>query len=222
MAAARFTRLESLNLDCCYDLDSNGLRVLVSLFPSLRTLSLCDSEHIRSFSPLSSLTSLTELRLDYTSIGAEDLHALSTLTALQSLSLHEAEYIGEEAELNAVASLTTLTNLDVSSKTVPFPFGLDRCVPRAQLGWGMVSQLTDKSVSALSTLVSLTTLDLGGQGQLTDEGMRSLSTLSALALLNVAESESLTDERMRAVFPRVTTCRDRSNDVTRHEDLLRW
>eukprot|EP00959_Pyramimonas_sp_CCMP1952_P438731 9185307-Pyramimonas_sp.AAC.1 len=204
MAAARFTRLESLTLDCCSKLDSNGLRALVS-FPSLRTLSICADMEVEmedegtlgklavdSFEPISSLTSLTELYLDWTTVDDEDLHAFSTLTALQTLSLHDSVFAVrlEDAGLKAIASLTALTDLDISRED------LDR--PEAQVYPG----LTD--VSELSTLVALTALALGGHSQLTDEGIRSLSTLTALTLLNVADCESLTDEGVRAVFPRVT------------------
>mmetsp|Transcript_14826 Transcript_14826/g.31842 ORF Transcript_14826/g.31842 Transcript_14826/m.31842 type:complete len:324 (+) Transcript_14826:1092-2063(+) len=208
MAAAPFTKLESLTLACCPSLDSDALRALVS-FPSLRTLYLRDDEdaelfpHLRlridSFSPLCSLTSLTELHLDWTTIDAEDLRAFSTLTALHTLSLHGAKFAGEEAEIRAVATLTSLTELDLSSGEDLTYRGLEPDECQSSL-----SLLTDERVSALSTLTALTRLDLENCIRLTTEGTRSLSTLTALTWLYLEDNACFaSDEEWRAVFPRL-------------------
>jgi len=200
LAAAPLAALEYLVLDCCPDLDEDGLRALAS-FPSLKALALRDNEDgpVPGYSTglystpygsrgmaLSSLTSLTALYLDFMLLDSMDLHAMSrTLTALRTLSLQDVdphnEHFCKGAPLEAVAAFTALTDLDLTK----------------------IPCITDEAVSALSTLVGLTSLDLGHCNLLTDEGIRSLSTLSALTFLNVAESELLTDEGIHAVFPGV-------------------
>jgi hypothetical protein len=67
---------------------------------------------------------------------------------------------------------------------------------------GGVTALTDKGMQAVSSLASLTFLDLSWCYNVSDEGVRAVSSCTALTFLDLFGSE-VTDEGVRAV---VSSC----------------
>jgi hypothetical protein len=68
---------------------------------------------------------------------------------------------------------------------------------------GEIAVLTDQGMQAVSSLASLTFLDLTWCDRITDEGVRAVSSCTALQSLNLTYCTKVTDEGVRAV---VSSC----------------
>jgi hypothetical protein len=97
-----------------------------------------------------------------------------------------------------------VTELLLQGKTTDEAMGmLVRRFPAAVslrlLGGGDANALTDKGMRAVSSLTSLTSLNLTGCDKITDKGMRAVSSLPALKSLDLRCCRKVTDEGVRAV-----------------------
>jgi hypothetical protein len=152
-------------------LDLSRLTTLTSLDLE-RCLLVTDKQVLE----LSNLTGLTGLGLGNfsRSVTSEGLRAVSSLTALTTLSL-DSFYLTTEG-LRAVSSLTALTTLNLRN-----------------------FYLTSEVLQALSSLSALSTLNLFYCNNLTSEGLQTLSSLSALSTLNLRNCFNVTAAAMQAL-----------------------
>ena len=199
---------------------------IVSSFRSLKRLSLECCVSVADASLLSSLTSLVELDLSYTSISDQSLRAISiSLTRLTQLDLTDCDSITAEG-FACLSSLTSLEALDVygtnitdeglyaisTSLTRLNKLNLESCRSITAEGFACLSSLTsleelhvygtnitDEGLNAISTsLTRLTKLSLGRCHSITAEGFACLSSLTSLKKLFVSQT-NITEEGLRAV-----------------------
>ena len=78
-----------------------------------------------------------------------------------------------------------------------FPAVVSLKFKRIEYGWGV---LTDQGLRAVSSLTSLTSLNLTSCRELTNAGMLAVSNLTSLKSLNLAQCRELSDVGMRAVI----------------------
>ena len=127
-----------------------------------------EQHHVTDITPLSGLTQLTALYLDYNFIT--DISSLSGLTALEVLDLGSNGI----RDLSALSELTALTALDLSNNQSPDD------------GWGI------SDISVLSNLTALEYLDLQ-VNQITD--ITPLAGLTQLETLSFHNNPGLSDIR---------------------------
>ena len=183
--------LHKLDMSLCQELDN--VRFVSSLV-RLRTLDLSDcSEQLVDVSPLSSLTSLTALYLNFTRSGVRrrghlaDVSPLSVLVTLQTLHLAGCEQLNV---LSPLSTLTSLISLDMSRCDQ-----LNSVSPLSSLNSLTNLNLSNSyhmsDMSPLSVLTRLTSLYLGECYQLSNISL--LSTLTSLSSLNLGGSNELHD-----------------------------
>ncbi len=147
----------------------------------LTTLSLALGD-VKDLSPVSGLTSLTDLNL-YGNFNCPDLQFLSGLAKLTNLSLE----LGDVRDLSPVSGLTSLTDLQIygnfSCSDLQFLSGLTKLrtlqiIPNSGEG---ATPLT--SLKGLENLTELRELHVNGPGNLTDvEPLANLTKLTTLSL----------------------------------------
>lgn len=133
---------------------------------------------------LSSLTSLTCLKLSSTNITNEGLHGISSLRSLVCLRI-ACENITDEG-FTSLLDLTALTCLRISSCLRMTDKGMSavaRITSLSKLLIGHAPLLTDQGIGHLTALTNLRSLVLGYCGSVTTEGLKPLSSLQSLARL---------------------------------------
>ena len=179
------TSLNALNLDCS---DVENGRQLANVAPlsvlvALETLHLVGCVKLTDVSPMSTLTSLKSLDLSWCDL-LSDVAALSFLTSLTSLNLSWCDQLSDVAALSP--------HLFNKFELVLRP--AKRCFTSIEphlLGQLVLSCCQGSNISPLSSLISLTSLNLCGSGQLSD--VAPLSFLTSLTNLSLGGCSQLRD-----------------------------
>ena len=178
-AAQHFPGISDIELgneDNWADFVTNAHVQMLASFASLKMLSLGNCRKLTDVRPLSSLTSLEELNLEWTEINDQSLRAIATsFTRLAKLDVFRCRSITAEG----FACLSSLVSLE-------------------ELNAGFTI-IDNKGLRAIATsLTRLTKLDLHGCDSITAEGFSCLSSLISLEELDVQET-SIDDERLRVL-----------------------
>ena len=212
VSGAPITRAEMATL-ARLDAPNKGIRSLTGLehATNLQVLRLgsvrvngerVNSNDISNLSPLSNLTNLTFLDLDYNSIS--DISALSNLTNLTELWLGSNSI----SDISALSNLTNLTTLGLGGNSISDISALSNLTNLTTLGLGgnsisdisALSNLTNltelilyrnsiSDISALSNLTNLTTLWLYRNSISDISALSNLTNLTTLILFNNSISD---------------------------------
>jgi Leucine-rich repeat (LRR) protein len=158
-------------------------KVLYQDYEKVTELELSD-EFLTDLNPLTSLTNLTKLKIEYLD-SLTDISPLSNLANLTNLTLDSCSSL---SDLSPLANLTNLTELSLRlDKSLTDLTPLASLINLNELWLGCNDSLTD--LTPLTNLTNLGYLELSGCDELTD--LAPLSSLINLTELNLSNTRSI-------------------------------
>ena len=184
-------QMTSLDLSSCEGLNDTILRTCgLDKLKNLTHLNLRYNHYITDagLEPLTGLTQLQQLNLEYTQITDVGLEHLKHLTQLQGLNLG-CNYEITDDGLEHLKDLTQLQQLNLE-RTQITDVGLEHLKKLTQLQQLNLERIpiTDAGLAHLKELTKLQNLNLSSNRRITDVGLEHLVSLTKLQQLNLADT----------------------------------
>lgn len=195
-----FKNLTDLNISACGGVNDTSLQVLAPNLKKLESLHLRISKDVTEIGikALISFTNLTELDLaDCLGVNDTSLQFITPhLKNLKKLNLHRTKNL-HSSGIQALASLTHLTDLDLSFNTSVDDLSFQRIAPRltqlTKLNISHCSNLSSEGIKTLAHFRNLTDLLMYGNTLVNDESLQvMMPALTNLKVLNMQDCASIT------------------------------